>query len=220
MPSTTPYGFEFESLTDGEPTRTLNGGSAGTDPILAEQVNDEIQRVDSDLQELQEAVSRGWEDITPAGGQVITDETVIDIPPETYDMIRVTIRGSLDGEGYVSLRINNDSTPELHRRAWTVWQINDGSVATSGADDTTVWRMARWSTAPNNIAWCTIYNTDVSSFLTMEGQGFRAAAGLATRERTEFYGALSATRLLSSLRFGGFLANVDSVRVWIEGHRA
>lgn len=46
MPQTPIYGFEFED-PDEQPGRTLSGGSAGLDPILAEQLEAELQRIEN-----------------------------------------------------------------------------------------------------------------------------------------------------------------------------
>lgn len=55
--STVPYGFAFEVPRD-RPGVTLTGGPSGVEsPILAEQINDEFERVDEDLLDLSDEIT-------------------------------------------------------------------------------------------------------------------------------------------------------------------
>src|SRR5690606_18584353 len=120
MPQTPVYGLPFEAPGD-LPGRTLDG-AGGTSPILAEQVEDELARIDDDVVDLQDQIddinATGWQDLTPAGGTTITGNTTFAIPSSDFDIIRIYLRGSLDAEGFIGLRVNNDNTANLHRRGW------------------------------------------------------------------------------------------------------
>lgn len=53
MPTTTPDGLPYESLTNDEPTSTLNGGSSGTADILAAKVQAALTDIRGDIADLQ-----------------------------------------------------------------------------------------------------------------------------------------------------------------------
>ena len=57
MPETPIYGFPFEHPVDDEPGHTLDGGSLGTEPILAQEVEDELERIDGGITDLQTALA-------------------------------------------------------------------------------------------------------------------------------------------------------------------
>lgn len=57
MPTTTPDGLPYETLDDGEPTRTLNGGSSGTADILAIKTQEALTAIRGDASSLDDRVS-------------------------------------------------------------------------------------------------------------------------------------------------------------------
>lgn len=222
MPQTPIYGLEFEAPSD-LPGRTLTGENSS--PILAEQVETELDRIDGDVAAVQTDVNdlttRGWHDITPAGGTVINAATVFNVDSGLFDMIRVYLRGSMTATGLISLRVNNDATADLHRRNRIVWSQNSGAVDDNNASEGTQWFLAAWGVNVNNVAWATIYATDGTNVLSFEGGGYRNSATAANRRKTLSDGGLTSSRLLDSIQvLGSAGADIDSVRVWIEGHRA
>lgn len=217
MPLTPVYGFSYEAMGD-QPGHSLHGGSAGTEPILAEQVENELIRVDQDIEDAgNRYLGTGWHDITPLGGQVITGETIFQIPPQEFDMIQINFRGNLDDEGIVNVRVNNDLTEDLHRRFR--YTINAQGFTNQTASDGGVWLIADWGSGAGCTAWMRIYNTHLNSILAFEGGGTRVASGLNPRRITASMGSINANRILSSLRINATNANINTMRVWIEGHK-
>lgn len=112
MPTTGTYGFEYEPLSGDEPGRTLHGGTSGTSPILAEQIDDEFARVDADIQSVQDDVGAATQLIER--NRVTSDTDFVDFTvPQTYRNLRLVITGYHNGTGefeLVWLRFNGDSS--------------------------------------------------------------------------------------------------------------
>ena len=161
---------------------------------------------------------RGWRPVTEPGGELITADTTFSIGSGEYEIVRVHLRGTLNGLGRIALRVNADVTADLHRTADTVFRMSDGAVVSNNTGNATTWGIARWSDNMN-VAQATIYNTNSNSNLAMEGSGFRSGSASADRERTISGGDLADLRLLSSLRVLSTIATLASVRVWIDGLR-
>jgi hypothetical protein len=222
VPSTTVYDLPFEH-EDDQPLHSLTGGSSGTEPILAEEVETELIRIDADVAAVQDAVAVGWRPIiagTETGNFTIDLTASGEFPAGTFDLIQVRFRGSLSEESYLQVRVNGDSTADLHRRAsWLISSV-DGSVIDPHSADGTTWRIAQWSTGVSNTGQIIIYNTDVSSILSCDASGFRASAGTTLRRRTEAHGFLTSARLLSSLTVFPVAGAVTACRWWAQGYRA
>src|SRR5690606_39581333 len=99
MPQTPVYGLPFEAPGD-IPGHTLDGGPVGDQPILAEAVESELSRVDTDIAGLVEDIEEdvlGWTPIG-AGEQSHVSAVVIDAtaggkyPPGTVSMMRRYLR--------------------------------------------------------------------------------------------------------------------------------
>src|SRR5690554_1913660 len=117
MPRTPIYGLEYERVRGEKPGRTLTGLDGS--PILAEQVEAELQRIDDDIAELvgvtipdlQLAASRVTVlDVIDAGDGTNTTEFVN--IPQTYRDLIIHWRGASDGSGELdslALRFNGDS---------------------------------------------------------------------------------------------------------------
>lgn len=229
MPQTTVYGFEFEHLDQAEPTRTLNGGSAGTSPILAEQVEGELVRVEGDIASVESDVAAlqdrvlGWTRIAEG---TAADTFSIDLTaggkfsvPLPFGLIRVYLRGNLTTGARLNCRVNSDSTANLYWNTYQVYELGDGDVLESNSADQTVWTVGRWSSFTGCIATMTIFNTDSQALLSHESTAFSPSSDTGARFRTEAQGRLSASRTLESLLFFPSSGGVDSVRWWAEGWR-
>jgi len=223
VPLTPVYGLPYEASGD-QPLHSLTGGSSGTEPILAEAVETELARLDNLISALQAQIdalkSRGWHDITPAGGVIIEGNTTIQVPAaDTYDMIRVYARGSLNGDGFLSMRINADNTADLHRRMRITFDPNAGTIQVGSSTSGTVWLAFPWSNTANCTAEALLMNTDIPAALSY--QAFSTNPRGASDERTMSLtgGDLGFNRTLSSIQFVGTNATINRVRIWIEGHR-
>lgn len=218
MPTTRVYDFPYEDLGD-QPGHSLHGGSAGTEPILAERVEEELVRVEEFVEEAgNRYLESGWHPIVSQEGVLIEGETIFQIPPGQFSMIKMYFRGSLTEVTTLSIRVNNDDTPQGHRRFFYIYGV-DG-IDRSVASDTTVWVVAEWGTRPNNTAWATLYNTHLNSASSMQGGGTRMAANGNNRRITHAQGEITGNRVISSIRVNALNNTINSCRVWIEGYRA
>ena len=77
MPTTTPDGLPYETLDDGEPTRTLNGGRSGTADILAIKAQEALTDLRAAVQQLQDVVQ-------PTTGWTIYEPTVTNAGSATF----------------------------------------------------------------------------------------------------------------------------------------
>src|SRR5690606_18898524 len=224
MPQTPTYGLPFEHPRDDLPGYTLDGGPAGDQPILAEAVETELARLDNQISALQAQIdalkSRGWQDITPAGGVIIDENTTIQVPAAgTYDMIRVYARGSLNGTGFLSMRINADNSTDLHRRIRVTFNPSDGTIQASTSDAGSVWLAFPWSDTANCTAEALLMNTDIPSALSFQAFATNPRGTAAERRMSLSGGYLRFNRTLSSTTFVATNTTINSVRIWIEGHR-
>src|SRR5690554_4979148 len=179
VPLTPVYGLPHERGAS-LPGRTLTGGPTGEDPVLAEAVEAELQRVDGDVQDVRQALDRGW--IPIASGEE-TGSFTIDLtaggvyPAGTFSLVQIFYRGSLSEETWLQNRVNGDNTSNLHRRGWTVQATSSGNFVYNDASDGTAWRIARWSSGAANNAMVTIFETDRLSVLSMQATGVRVGSG-------------------------------------------
>lgn len=215
MPETSVYQFPYEELGD-QPGHSLHGGSSGTEEILAEKVEEELVRIEEFIEEAgNRYLDSGWHPIVSQEGVLIEEETIFQIPPGQFSLINMYFRGSLTEVSTLNIRINNDDTPNAHRRLVVIQ--DETGFDRSIASDTTVFVLAEWGTRPNNTAWCTLYNTHLNSATAMQGGGTRMAANSANRRITHAQGEITGNRMISSIRVNSLNSVIDSCRVWIEG---
>lgn len=223
MPSTPIYGFPFPTLDD-QPGATLHGGTSGTEPILAEKVEGELERVDQSLSTVQTDVARGWRPIghnDEPGGVFNIDLTAGGkFPAGTFTIIKVYLRGDLSEFGTrLNVRVNNDSTAGLHRRAYEVRRLDNQAIIESGSDAVTSWPVAYWGTATNSIAEMTMWPCDGSRRVTMKAWSVRTSGISSNRERLESQGDLEEARLVSSLQVFPLVGDIVQCSWWAEGWR-
>ena len=228
MPLTPVYGLPYEAPGD-QPLHSLTGGSSGTEPILAEAVEAELQRIDGDIAGLVtdiEEAALGWVPIG-AGEQSNVSAFVIDVtaggkyPAGTFQLLRLYLRGQMDGTSqWVTLNINDSLTSESHRTSWLLYDA-EGTLDENGINDGTTWRVAFWSgSLIGNVAQVTLYATDVPAFVSYEATGTMIASGATASRKSLTWGRLNENRLVSSLRVGRVgSSNISSCRWWLEGWR-
>jgi hypothetical protein len=228
---TSPDELPYETLTGDEPTSTLNGGTGGDDSIiLARVVQEVIAGLRDDIQTVADAAAAaalGW---VPIASGSETAAFTIDLtaggtwPAGTFELVRVHFRGATSVDGVrVNARVNADSTAALHLRTWEVRNLNGGAIIDSlagNSGEVTSWPFAWWSSGLSCNAQMLIFNTDVSSILSMESSSYRASAGDTIRHRGVFHGHLASSRLLSSLQIFATTGSISSCRWWATGYRA
>lgn len=230
MTSSTPtYGLPFEVPGD-RPGVTLSGGPTGTEAdILAEAVETELARIDSDVSDANAAIveaAKGWVPIVESSftgtPPFEVDLTVSgEFPAGTFSAVRIRARGSLvSNPGHVTMRINNDTTSALHDNARIRRNASDGSVDEATQGDGTIWRIGYWGT----LAWrsnleCVIFHTGGTNTLSYQSESTSLGSTGAASFDTKLWGALASARLLDSLRFSTFDAASDfsDIEYQIEG---
>lgn len=226
MPQTVPYGFEYESPDDEpNPGRTLSG-AAGS-PVTAEQINDELLRVegtviagiDSRLTVAEAAAAasvwRGLASGTESGA-------AFDIPvPAGFDILRLYLFGDLDGSGTVRLRINGDSTAGLHEAGMISHRPDTGAIvdALSTAGATTAW-LANWGTVSGNTVEATIFCPNAAGAPSWTSIGVRHSASPGGGFHSKGWGHCTSDRTVSSLNIRPFSDNANvfaTCHWWLEG---
>lgn len=245
MPSTPIYGFPFEKTGD-QPGHSVHGGQSGTDPILAEAVETELERVDSTASDLQAQVTAlqaevdamkagelgiGWTLIAKgnhSGGTFsidVTDGGRFD--PAEFSLIRLHARYDLDGgaESYVYCQVNGDSTAGLHRTGGIVWDA-DGNQDVTFHQVAQSWRLAYGSTISTGNFTLQIFHTAVDpGLLNYQAYGTRQSDTSNVHRWTTAWGSLTAARTLSSLQMfaettgGGGSDQFTNIWWWLEGFR-
>ena len=229
VPTTPVYGLPHERGVT-LPGRTLTGGPTGEDPILAEAVEAELQRVDGDVEDLRAAVARGWQPITH--GEMSDEPSfVVDVtdggrvPAGTFSRVRLTMTGRTGGAVAITARINGDSSSGLHQSSWLALDAADaGSVYDSGGGSTgSTVRLGMWSTSTRgNVIEATWELTDVASRCPYRSESRRQATGAGNfAVHSSAWGGLEEDRLLSSIhvRTAGLEFDLRDVRWWLEGWR-
>ena len=222
VPVTPVYGLPYERWA-GLSGRTLTGGPTGEDPVLAEAVEAELQRVDGDVQDVRQALDRGWIPIASGfetGNFPIDFTRGGDFPPGHFEMIRLYFRGSHSTLGYLNFRINNDTQPEMHRRNWIVVDAATHSTIEHDADTATSWRAGRFS---ENFA-CTsevlLQNTHQETRLSYQAVGQRPASGPTVTQWFRGWGDLDSPRLVTFVQC--FPSSGSIAQMWwrAEGWRS
>lgn len=229
-PVTPIYGLPYQDA-DSQPESSLSGGSSGTELILAEEVETELARIDGDIADLQADIGKGWVPIDSgsfSGSPPFTIDATAGgaYPAGTFHAMRLRGYGSLTGSaGHVTVRINNDTTTDLHQTARIRDLASDGSTTDSGLSTGTVYRVARWGTlAEASTFECLLLGTAVQSQVPFQSEGAALGSTAAVSSWFRFWGQLDdaiASLLVSSLRISTFDAASDFTAIhWtLEGYK-
>ena len=188
------------------------GQSAPTSDVarFAEQITGLARRV-REL-ELAAASGRGWVPIDSGSVSAVSSFSIT-VPSGCQDL-RLRMKGHTSELANVTCRINNDTTSELHERAFTV--INpDGTIATSIGDLFDRWMLSRWGARVGaNSLEATFFDVSSNSRVTCMSAGHRRNG-----DRSVGFGSLESARIVTSLRV---FPNVGTVTAnWtLEGYRA
>jgi hypothetical protein len=192
-----------------------------------------LWRQDHKRIEVRDTGAGSWRGIHPGGWVPIVEDSFSGTPPFTVDLtqggkfpagtfsaVRVRARGSLSGSaGHVTVRINNDSTTDMHVTAFIRRDADTGATTEADRVVGTVWRVGRWGTATgaSNLEF-TIFNTSTSNVLSFLARSGALGTTAAVSFVFESWGNLTQSLLLSSLRFATFDAASDlDINYQIEG---
>lgn len=199
MPLTPVYGLPFEAPGD-QPLHSLTGGSSGTEPILAEAVETELARIDSQLITLQSQIASLPQVI---GQGVATDTTnagiTIAVPPGQYSQLRLTLWGHTQDMTQVSMRINGDSTTMYQYGRITRRASDGGVVSTVHNASGTLFLLGEWSTSSANNAVIDLFGVDGDSFISHQSRVARMSETNTDHRITESWGRITETRLLTHI---------------------
>jgi hypothetical protein len=248
MPSTPKYGFPFESppfaSPSTEPGETLHGGSTGTSDILAEKVEEELDRVDIDVQDLLarvEAIENGlivpgWTHIQ--SGSNIGPNFDIDLTDDgkfsigEFVLLRLHMRYDLTAEGFIRLLVNNDGGPSAYNGGMRVLDAANAdptgaTPASIGVDVLNHWTSINWwnigwgATVSTNNLICTILHTDATNLHNFHSVGGRMSTSATTHAEVTAWGNLlsSLSAAPSSLRIAPDGVEFSNSWWWVEGYR-
>jgi hypothetical protein len=224
MPFTVPDAIPFETLTDGEPTRTLNGGSNDESPILAEVVQDVITDLRTELQAATDLLAAVPHVIDKGEISSPTTSTgiTISVPSGEYGALRLLLRGSVDTAGLISLRINSLST-SIYRFGRIMRGANSGGVTDtrSAGAGVSAWELGEWNTLSGCSAVVDILYTDESSFMAFHSKcsAISTTTGSDNMRETTAWGSLNSSVLLTSIqvRTAPAVNGYTSLRWWLTG---
>jgi hypothetical protein len=226
-PETPVYGFPYENVEgEPEPGSSLHGGTLGNHDILAQAVEDELIRIETDVAEAGAAyLQSGWHDITPSTGVLIEGNTTFNVPIGKFNLVRVYCRGNLTEEGILLCRVNVDTTPGLHRYGRSTFRYSPGNSIRATADTNSGFAMAIWGPPSSgfNTATAILYRTNITARIGYQAWGNRVSPNTNLRARTTVDGDLAEARLLDAINIrtsSSLDEEINTCRVWIEGHVA
>ena len=142
-------------------------------------------------------------------------------PAGTFALIRFHAHGSLDDEGFVWARVNNDTTGSDHRWGYKTEEFASGEVVdfdrSAGAGQ---WQVGHWSTTACSLE-LTLIGTHVSQNVQFRSESSRAG-GTTDHVITRAAGRLMVSQLVDSLRVAGSIGDSSqftTLRWWVEGYR-
>lgn len=233
MPTTPVYGFPFEDEND-QPGITLTGGEAGTEAILAEEIETEVERIDTDLSDVQGRVTTieevgilGWtyinHGVNSGTGFTVDLTRGGALPIGAFDMIRLHMRFDLDDEGFVLLRINNDSS-DIYRHGTLIYDAlgNLDDAFHNVGPGSNGWRIGYGATVSTNNLTCQLFHTNGDVLVSYQSISTRQSDDPNAHKWGQHWGSLvtQVGAAPSSLR----VMTVGSVSYtnawwWVEGFR-
>lgn len=223
MPNTPIYGFPFEVPSD-QPGETLHGGVPPSSDILAEEVEEELDRVensvvagiDARLIAVEAAiVGVRWRGINE-GTQTGAGDFTITVPAG-YERLKLTLVGDLSGQGQVNLRINGSSATDY---SW-------GFIAydSAGAQDfaqsnfsSTAWKLAEWSSVESNTIIVDIMPSDGTMNPSYQSSATQIATGDTTMRTQRAWGKFAGDVAITSLTVQDNTTDFATIQWWLEGY--
>jgi hypothetical protein len=249
MPETPIYSLPFEHSVDDEPGHTLDGGALGTEPILAEAVETELERIDTDLTDaltrldlLEAGTSMvGWVPIKAGNNTGATFD--IDLTDGgrfavgAFDLLRLHMRYDLDATGVIGCRINGDTgakysfgtrqldaaNPSGDLTAFPISQAGLGIDDITHVSPTSSWRIGQGGTVSTNNLMATFFHTNGDNFIGYQAKSTRMSTSGTTHAIADHWGALTtaigAAPSFLRLFLGGGATSFTNAWWWAEGYR-
>lgn len=216
MPTTEIYGFPYETLTD-EPGWSLHGGQTGAELILAEEVEKQLSRVESELStatgDLRTDLDLLEQQFTETGAQVIdyidtgtgTNTTEFVNIPQNFHNLCILWNGVSDGAGQIdslALRFNGDGGNNYISR---LTRNTEADAYSTSSGTFSVLRTGYVGTLRSaGVTWISDYSiSGVTKYAHGSGIAFGAGGGANTFTNTGG---------------GRWTANsaIQSVRIWVS----
>ena len=159
---------------------------------------------------------QGWRPISD-GVEATTGQFTIAVPAG-YEHLRLKLRGHKDAVGDVAIRVNEDSTAELHR--WFLIEQPAEGSDTKRFASATAWRVAEWSTVPGALADATLWRVTGGLDVSFNSTGVRQGTVASTHKVLHGAGKLTAGRTVTSLQVISITAGVSFTECewWLEGY--
>jgi len=200
VPVTPVYGLPHERGVT-LPGRTLTGGPTGDDPILAEAVEAEVERVDGDVVDLQQAIAALPRVVDQGEITEPTSNSGINIPVPSGEFIqlRLTLRGHCSALTQVGIRINDDST-NMYLSGRVTRRASDGEVTDTHHNDSgSMFLLGEWSTLSANNAVIDFFNTHDSQFISHQARVARMSTNPVNHRISDAWGRITESRLLTHI---------------------
>lgn len=222
MGATVPYGFRFPAGTNppNVPSDLRN---------LAEDINDEVVRVDGDTSSLASRVTAleatlavvRWRHID-SGSETGSAFTIT--VPSGYERLRLTLSGdhAASGDLFVWLRINGDTSNHQYG-------FFTGNADTTGHDIQFVdnassvgrIKLTQWSSVESNLVVADITPADGRGGPAVLADGFRLSTTQSTNRRSFSWGKLTTAAAVSQLQVQpDDSSSFAACHWWLEGHSA
>lgn len=215
MPNTPIYGLPFENPSE-QPGITLHGGVPPSSPILAEEVEEELQRIDTDVTNLgiqfQDAVVI-LDAIDTAGLSLSTATMSV---PSGYNNLMIMWHGNHNGSGRVSLmaRFNGDTGNNYGRQGCYAdsnnWTFDNAEVSVGAT------RVGYIGSALRSGGTIWIENVESGSVPICHGQGMHAITG--ARVMHQAGGSWSGTPPITSVTIGPLTGSWSNGRLAMYGY--
>jgi hypothetical protein len=170
-------------------------------------------------------LSKGWNHISSStfSGSGTSSFTVLSVPAG-FASLRLRMVGRLiDGEDRIGIRVNADSTANLH-----VWGGNSrDSVSATGdqffAGESTMWHVGLWAAGVNNTVDVHIdLNVPFGTRASFRSESTRNSGTASANKRSFFHGNLAADRTVTSLvvlrATTAASTGFDPTRLTLEGY--
>jgi hypothetical protein len=248
MPSTPTYGFPYEDPAD-QPGISITGGPLGTEDILAEAVEAEVERIDNTVTDHESRLTLleagtsmvGWVPVQAGSSSGASFD--IDLTDGgrfavgEFALVRLHMRFDLDATGSVVARINNESASVYYFGQRTLDAVNPAadltafpiSPAALGIDEMTfqsgltTWRIGWGATVSTNNLVCTFFHMNGNNLHNFQSTSTRMSTSGTTHAQSEHWGALSSalSATPSTIRIlpGSGATNIEQAWWWAEGYR-
>jgi hypothetical protein len=227
MPGFTTPDSLIHEVEGDQPLISLTGGSSGTFPILAEQVQALFSAFRADLTDVTDrltavesiAAATRWRHIDTG---TVTGGSFLVTVPAGFQRLRFVMAYDQAAAGTMFLRINDDATSGNH--IWGFLALDSATGAVDHADHSsttgTNWKIGDASSVESNNLTVEIWPTDGSHNPSFVTQGHRNSTSASSHQMQLAAGKYLGDVVVSSFRIQPVTELFASARWWLEGYVA